>query len=239
MDGPSVGKLPGGRARSRLEAVRAAHAKGGGRGSERASRDDPFASALGVLEGGGLKMRTERRGALRVCSCLCTHAPTAPETSGKPGVQRALTGSNNPGRRRRCHSSRPPGCGARRSLSAAAGSALASVCVCVRRSVRRACLDTPPPCNYRPDPPRTPSAAAGAQTRLEQPGEILTWVTPPSSLPLSEPALPPRPRQDALRAALKTAAPVFLVILERINSTIDWLSCTWRGTGTEGNQWSA
>lgn len=38
-------------------------------------------------------------------------------------------------------------------------------------------------------------------------------------------------------AALQTAAPVLLAIWERINSKIDWLSCTWRGT--EGDQWSA
>lgn len=56
------------------------------------------------------------------------------------------------------------------------------------------------------------------------------------SLSFSDPPPPPHHRLSPC-AALKTAAPVLLAILERINSTIDWLSCTWRGT--EGNHWSA
>ena len=125
-----------------------------------------------------------------VCVCVRTHTPLT-----RPRASRAAACSDRfqqPPAPSPLSLSRSPGGGARRSLPAA-GSALAGVCVCECLSVRRACLVIPPPCNCRPDPPRTPSAAAGAQTRLEQPGEILTWVTPPSSLPLSEtpPALTP------------------------------------------------
>lgn len=65
-------------------------------------------------------------------------------------------------------------------------------------------------------------------------GEVLTWATPPSSRP---PKAPPIPTRLYVSGSREDAAPVLPAISKRINRTIDWLSCTWRGT--EGNQWSA
>ena len=46
---------------------------------------------------------------------------------------------------------------------------------------------------------------------------------------MGPPATPPASRSDPRpRAARETAAPVLPAVLERISSTIDWLSCAWK-----------